>query len=159
MTVGSSKVAALSCVLLLACISVAAAQDQGAASSPKIIGYRSGQVWTTGVGALVTVLAVENFRKIGRLVHVRIDGIPWQDCGDIHLTRAIEHLAVTEKMMRKSDLSLLKENVALPASYLEPYRTWEAQNKHEVVKVPIPKAIFQTTVPGPMICNLLPRRT
>jgi len=102
---------------------------------------------------------VENFPKVGRLVHVRIDKIPWQDCGDIHLTRAIEHLAVTEKMMRKSGLSPLKENVALPESYLEPYWNWETQKKHEIVKVPIQKAILQASISGPMICNFLPSRT
>ena len=78
----------------------------------------------------------------------------------VRLTKSIEHLALTEKMLRKSALDLVNENTALPDSYLDGYREWEKQKKHEVLKVPIQEAILSvSTLPGPMICNLLPTRT
>ena len=121
--------------------------------------YKPGQVWTIGHDITVTILAVEDVRRVGKVVHVRVDKIPLQSCGEIHLTRTIEHLALTEKMMRKSGLDLLKENGDLPESSVEAYRKWQEQKKREVFKVPIQKAILTVgDVPGPMICNLVPTR-
>jgi hypothetical protein len=54
----------------------------------------------------------------------------------------------------------VKENVDRPDSYLDAYRKWEKQKKHEVVKVPIPESIRSVSaLPGPMICNWLPSQT
>jgi hypothetical protein len=75
----------------------------------------------------------------------------------MHLSRAIEHLAVTEKELRKSQLALSKDNVDLPESSIYAYRRWEERKKHEIVKVPIQKAILtEGNLPGPMICNFVP---
>lgn len=107
----------------------------------------------------VTILGIEDVHKVGNVVHVRIDQIPWQSCGNVHLTRAIEHLAVTEKMMRKSGLILSKDNVFIPASSIEAYRQWEEPKKHEITKVPLLRAIFDTLHEEPMICNFVPNLT
>ena len=129
-------------------------------SSLKTVEYRPGQVWITDQGITVTILAIEDAHRVGKVVHVRIDKIPFQSCGDIHLTRAIEHLALTEKMMRKSGLVLSKDNVVLPESSIDAYRKWEERKKHEVVKVPIQKAILtEGNELGPMICNFVPSET
>jgi len=126
----------------------------------KTVEYRPGQVWITDQGITVTILAIEDARRVGKVVHVRIDKIPFQSCGDIHLTRAIEHLALTEKMVRKSRLVLSKDDVVLPESSIDAYRKWEEQKKHEVVKVPIQKAILtEGDELGPMICNFVPSET
>ena len=126
----------------------------------KTVEYRPGQVWITDQGITVTILAIEDAHRVGKVVHVRIDKIPFQSCGDIHLTRAIEHLALTEKMMRKSGLVLSKDNVVLPESSIDAYRKWEERKKHEVVKVPIQKAILtEGNELGPMICNFVPSET
>jgi hypothetical protein len=155
-----SNSAVLRWVLLLASIPGAIAQGQSDNSNLKAVEYRSGQVWITDQGITVTILAIEDVQRVGKVVHVRIDKIPFQSCGDIHLTRAIEHLALTEKMMRKSGLVLSKDNVGLPESSIDAYRKWEKHKKHEVIKVPIQKAILtEGNIAGPMICNFVPSET
>jgi hypothetical protein len=159
MTIAVNQMTVLGCVLLLASLPRATAQSQPDDSNSKTVEYKSGQVWTIGQGITVTILAVEDVHRVGKVVHVRIDKTPVQSCGDIHLTRSIEHLAL-EKMMRKSGLDLLKDNVDLPESSIGAYRNWEEQKKHEIAKVPIQKAILPVgTLPGPMICNFVPSRT
>jgi hypothetical protein len=145
-------------VLLVASLPRVIAQSQGGIANPTLVSYKPGQVWTTDQGITATILAVEDARGVGKLVHVRVDKIPWQRCGDVQLTRVIEHLAVTEKMMQKSGLALLKDKVDLPESYMDAYRKWQGEKKHEIVKVPLQKAIL-IDVPGPMICNLVPSQT
>jgi hypothetical protein len=105
-------------------------------------------------GITATILAIEDVRKVGKVIHVRVDKIPWQSCGTIHLTRTIEHIALTEKMMLKSDLILSKENVVLPQSSIDAYRRWQAEKKHQIAKVPLPVVIqTQDFVSGPGICD------
>jgi hypothetical protein len=136
------------------------AQSQSDGSNLKMVDYKTGQVWTMSQGISVMILAIEDVHRVGKVVHVRVDKIPFQSCGDIHLTRAIEHLAVTEKMMLKSRLVLSKDNVELPESSIEAYRKWEEKKKHEITKVPLQKAILgEGSIPGPMICNLVPSQT
>src|ERR1700733_4154287 len=97
-------------------------------------------------GITGTVLAIEDGHRVGMVVHVRVDKIPFQSCGNVHLTRAIEHLAVTEKMMLKSGLVLSQDNIELPESSIDAYRKWEKQKKHEIAKVPLQKAIFARAI-------------
>jgi len=118
-------------VLLLATVPTAMAQSRTDNSDLNSVEYRAGQLWTTGQDMTVTVLAIEDVHRVGKVVHVRIDEIPYQTCGDIHLTRAIEHVALTEKMMRKSELVLSKDNIDLPESSIDAYRKWEEQKKHQ----------------------------
>ena len=151
---------AILAVLLLAGISTAMAQSRTHNSNLNSVEYRAGQVWTTGRGITVTVLASEDVHRVGRVIHVRIDKIPFQSCGDVHLTRAIEHIAITEKMMRKSALVLSKDNIDLPESSIDAYRKWEEQKKHQIFKMPIQKAILtEGDLMGPMICNFGPSQT
>jgi hypothetical protein len=147
-------------LLLVAGLSRGVAQSQSDGSNLKTVDYKTGQVWTMSQGITVMILAIEDVHRVGKVVHVRVDKIPFQSCGDVHLTRAVEHLAVTETMMLKSDLVLSKDNVELPESSIEAYRKWEQQKKHEIAKVPLQKAIFgEGQIPVPMICNLLPSQT
>jgi len=146
-------------VLLVASLPSLVAQTRSDGSDPKT-GFKPGQVWTMSPGIIVTILAIEAVHRVGTVVHVRVDKIPLQSCGDIHLTRAIEHLAVTEEMMLKSGLVLSKNNIELPESSMEAYRKWGEQKKHEIAKAPLRKAIFgEGYIPGPMICNILPSQT
>jgi hypothetical protein len=122
--------------------------------------YEAGQVWKATFGPTVSILKVEELPKFGKVVHVRVDNVPNGSCGSVQLTKSMEHFALTEKMVRKSALDLVKENADLPDSYLDVYREWGKQKKHEVLKVPIQDAILSvSTLPGLMICNLLPSRT
>ena len=154
-----SKQAASVCILLLAvCPNPAAQNNSASAATP--LEYKVGQVWTTSQALTVTILALEDVRKVGRIVHVRIDKIPVQTCGNIHWTRTVEHLAMTEKMMRASRLDLLKDTVDLPESSIEAFRTWQLNQKHEIAKVPIQKAILPSgSQITPMICNFIPSQT
>lgn len=94
------------------------------------------------------------------MVHVKVDKIPWQECGNVHLTRAIEHPAITEKMMLRSGLVLAKENVDAPESSIEAYRNWAGQKKHEIMKEPLQKGLLtESYALGPMICNFFPTQT
>jgi hypothetical protein len=138
---------------------MAAGQEQRDGPNAETVEYKAGQVWTTNLGMEVTVLGVEDLHKVGNVVHVRIDKIPLPSCGGIHLTRTIEHLALTEKMMRKSGLELQKKIIDLPESYLDAYREWEQQKKREIVKVPIQQAILANGTVSPIICNFLPSET
>lgn len=154
------KMGVLSSVLLLASLPRATAQTQQDNPNGKTADYRPGQVWITNQGVTVTILALEDVRRVGRVVHVRVDKIPVQSCGDLHLTRVIEHLAVVEKVLRESELTLSVDNIGLPESSIDAYRKWEDRKKHEIIKVPIQKAIFaESNLPGPMICNFVPSQT
>jgi hypothetical protein len=149
---------AIGALLLVASVKLTAQTQHGA--PPKTVEYKLGQVWTMSDGTSVTIVSIDDVRKVGRVVHVRIDNIPWQSCGDVHLTRAIEHVAVTEKVLRDSGLALSKENVDLPRSSIEAYRSWQTQKKHEIAKVPLPIVIrTQGYLPVPMICNFVPNQT
>jgi hypothetical protein len=159
MNIIANKMAVL-VVLLLASFPTGMAQSRTENSSLNSVEYRAGQLWKTGQGITVTVLAIEDVHRVGKVVHVRIDKIPYQNCGEIHLTRAIEHIALTEKMMRKSELVLSKDNINLPESSIDAYRKWEEQKKHQILKVPIQKAILtEGDAMGPMICNFVPSQT
>jgi hypothetical protein len=128
----------------------------------KTIDYKLGQVWTMDRGITITILAIEDGRKAGKIVHVRVDKIPWQSCGEIHLTRMIEHVAVTEKIMLMSGLVFSQEDVALPQSSIEALRMWQGQKqkKRQIWKAPLPALIqAQGYVPGPISCDSFPRPT
>src|ERR1700722_19848436 len=83
-------------ILLLASVPTAMAQSRTDNSNLNSAEYRAGQLWATGQGITVTVLAIEDVHRVGKVIHIRIDKIPYQSCRDIHLTRAIEHIALTE---------------------------------------------------------------
>src|SRR5689334_11627106 len=105
-------------LLLAASVPKITGQTTTQNSNLKSLDYKPGQVWTMNQGITVTVLAVEDVHRVGKVVHVRIDKIPWPSCGGFRLTRAIDHLAVTEKMMLKSALTFSKDKVDLPDSSL-----------------------------------------
>jgi len=144
-------------LLLSASLPGVTAQTRTNGSHLQSVDYKPGQVWTMSQGITLTILAVEDVPKAGKVVHVRVDKIPI--CGDIHLTTAIEHLAVTQKMMLKSGLVLLRDNIELPESSIEEYRNWQTQKKHLIIKVPLQTIFGQGSVPAPMICNFVPSQT
>jgi hypothetical protein len=152
-----TNIAPLLGALLLAASSGVTAQNQPDGTNTKTVDYKLGQVWTMNGGTTATVLAIEDVRKVGRVIHIRVDNIPWQTCGNIHLTTTIEHMAVIEKMMLKSNLVLSKENTDLPQSSIEAYRMWQGEKKHEIAKAPLPAVIQAQGYAGPGICNVLPR--
>ena len=124
------------------------------------IEYKAGQVWQyVGGEATITVLKVDDPPKFGRVIHVRVDNVPVPACAGLHLTRTIEHVALTEKMMRMSSGSLVRENADLPDSYFEGYRLWQKQKKPEVLKSQTMTDVIRRTADLPLICNFLPAET
>jgi hypothetical protein len=124
------------------------------------IEYKAGQVWETDLHTLATILKVEDIPKVGPVIHVRVDKIPVQSCGGLHLTTTIDHIALTEKMMRESATDLVQEIVDIPDSYFESYKRWQKHKKHQILKKPLSGVIESvSSQPGPMICNWLPSRT
>ena len=75
------------------------------------------------------------------------------------MSKAIDHLALTAKMMRKSVSDLLRENVDLPDSYFEGYREWQKQKKPEIMKNATIEDVVKRNVDVPLICNFLPGKT
>ena len=134
---------------------------QVAAPQPVPVEYKAGQSWryASGNGPIITVLKVEDLPKIGRVIHVRVDDIPVPACAGIKLTNSIEHIAVTEKMMRKSVHDLLLEDTDLPDSFFEGFREWQKQKKPQIVKDKTISEVVRTKVDVPLICNFLPGKT
>jgi hypothetical protein len=162
MTVTISKLSRWALLLLIipaACAQQKTAQPANAAQ--QTVQFRPGQVWRTELGATITILAVEEVRKVGKVVHLRVDNIPAGSCGEVHFTTAIPHIALAEKMMQKSTYGLVKDNADLPDSYLDEYREWESKKKHEVLKVPLQMKIRTASLSASavMICNFLPSET
>ena len=158
----SGFVPLIAMLLLFAATSTVGGQVLPGTTSTKNTGYKVGQDWAMDKDVTVTILAIENIKKLGRVIHVRVDNIPEQSCGGFHLARTVEHLAVTEKMMLKSNLVLSKENLDLPQSSLEAYRKWlgEKKGKREIVEIPLSAWIrSEMYLPGLMICNFLPSQT
>jgi hypothetical protein len=134
---------------------------QGAAARPAPVEYKAGQSWryANGNGPIITVLKAEDLPKIGRVIHVRVDNIPVPGCAGIHLTTSIEHIAVTEKIMRKSVHDLLREDTDLPDSYFDGYRDWQKQKKPPIMKDKTISEVVRMKADVPLICNFLPGKT
>ena len=152
-----SLILAVTVLLLFVSVRPVASQIQAGISTPPA--YQPGQVWTFDHDISVTILAVEDVRKFSRVVHVRIDNVPVQSCGDVHLTDLIEHVAVTEKMLLKSGLVFSKDDAALPQSSIDAYAEWKARKKHEIAQTSL-RQILPARYPfwssGPLICNFIP---
>jgi len=141
-------------------VAVSVATAKSATPQPARVEYKAGQVWRyTTDGPTVTVLKVEDLPKSGRVIHVRVDDIPVRACAGIHLTKAIDHIAITERMMRQSVRDLLRERTDLPDSYFDSYREWEKQKKPRIVKDATIEDLIRRDVDLPLICNLLPDKT
>jgi hypothetical protein len=133
---------------------------QGPAAQPVPVEYKAGQSWryVSGDGPTITVLKVEDLPKIGRVIHVRVDSIPVPGCAGIRLTNSIDHIALTEKMMRKSVNDLLRENTDLPDSYFEAYREWQKQKKPQIVKDMTIAEVVRRNADLALMCNFVPAK-
>jgi hypothetical protein len=139
--------------------SLAAAQVP--AGQPALAQYNAGQSWryASSDGSTITVLKVEDLPKVGRVIHVRVDNIAVPGCAGVRLTHSIDHIALTEKMMRKSVNDLLRENTDLPESYFDGYREWQKQKKPQIVKDMTIADVVKRNGDLPLICNFLPAKT
>jgi hypothetical protein len=63
-------------ILLTASLSLMAQNQPGKINPANVSDFELGQVWTMQEGMTVTILAIEDVHKAGKIVHVRVDGIP-----------------------------------------------------------------------------------
>jgi hypothetical protein len=132
----------------------AVAQDSPTASSAE---YRPGQVWDYKTargteGSRIVILDVQSQGNKGNLVHIRIENIPIPGCGGLRLTTVIQHLAVPEKVLRKSTTDLVSKT-ELPEGYFEGYRQWQKDRHKQIIKRPLAEVALPE--PGcPVIVNL-----
>lgn len=93
------------------------------------------------------------------MIDGRVENIPVPGCAGIHLTNSIDHIALTEKMMRKSANDLLRENTDLPDAYFEGYREWQKQKKPQIGRDMTIADVLRRNADLPLICNFLSAKT
>lgn len=140
-------------VVVLAAVVTALAQ---APAGKDLLEYKAGQVWSSVDGETITVLKVDDVHRIGRVIHIRVDSVPVPACQGIHLTRSIDHIALTEKMMRKSSAALIEETIELPDAYFDAYRAWHKRKNPIILKDQTVADEIRRTFEMPLICNFLP---
>jgi hypothetical protein len=140
-------------VMIAAAVSTASAQAPGGKDKPD---YKAGQVWLLVGGGTITVLKVDEVHRIGRVIHIRVDNVPVPACQGIHLTRTIDHIALTEKMMRKSSSALIEETTELPDENFDAYRAWQKQKNPIILKDQTVADEIRRSLGMPLICNFLP---
>lgn len=149
--------ASIPAAVLLLCVTFCSGVSQSEAQeASQPVEYKAGQVWKykTAPGAensTVIILKVEASGKKGNVVHIRIDNMPFQNCGGFHLPGTLDHLAVSEKALRKSTTELVRTDVNLPESYLDAYKQWQKARQKPVVNRPLAEVALPQ--PTPMICN------
>jgi len=145
----------VSCIVAVIAAAMVAASAQAPPGKDRL-DYKAGQVWLSENGETITVLKVEDVRRVGRVIHIRVDNVPVPACRGIHLTRSIDHIALTEKMMRKSSAALIEETIELPDTYLDAYRAWQKRKNPIILKDQTVADEIRRTFEMPLICNFLP---
>ena len=114
---------------LLACLAIAQlpANQQLGTGGSSLPEYKAGQVWSAELDSSITILGVDDTHK-QRLIHVRVEA-PILGCNKIRLSATVEHIVVTEKVLRKSTRALAKEFASIDLN-----GPWETQQrrKHKV---------------------------
>jgi hypothetical protein len=87
-----------------------------------------GQVWSyhTRPGetaSTVTVLKIETYRDLGRVVHIRIDGVNIKNPIKGNAITDIPHLPFKEAAVQKSITKLIRQAPAVP-EFEDGYHTW-----------------------------------
>jgi len=101
---------------LLACLAIAQlpANQQLGTGGSSLPEYKAGQVWSAELDSSITILGVDDTHK-QRLIHVRVEA-PILACSKIRLTAMVQHVIVTEKVLRKSTTTLAKEPASIDLS-------------------------------------------
>jgi hypothetical protein len=91
--------------------------------------FAAGQVWSFRSrdfepDATVTILKVESFPKVGKIVHVRIDGIRLRNCSGGPEPTSIGHAPFTRDAIERSAIRLLRAG-AVP-TFEKGYDDWKS---------------------------------
>ncbi len=92
--------------------------------------YSPGQVWSYKTresegSSTITILRVETLPKIGRVIHIRIDGINIRNCSGGPSLHVIEHAPFNKDAIDRSVLKLVDQRENLP-NYEAGYSDWRA---------------------------------
>jgi len=100
--------------------------------------FEAGQVWTyqTRPGeedSRLTVLKVEEYDKLGTIVHIRVDGVAQKNPhAPDGVSSVIHHMPFDAEAIRKSVIELVDSGAPVPDSFEEGYAIWkEAFDKGE----------------------------
>ena len=88
-----------------------------------------GQVWAYKTrpdepSSTLTVLKVERYNDLGRVVHIRVDGIQMRNPLKGNVVSDIPHLPFKEAAVQSSIVKLLSQSNSIPA-FQEGYDTWK----------------------------------
>lgn len=91
---------------------------------------QQGQVWSykTRPGeatSTLTVLKIEQYKDLGRVVHIRVDQIQMINPLKGNVVTDIPHLPFKELAVQKSITKFVRQAASLP-EYKEGYETWKA---------------------------------
>ncbi|MGM9485433.1 hypothetical protein ACS5PN_29870 [Roseateles sp. NT4] len=90
---------------------------------------RPGQVWAYKTrageaGSTLTILKVENYKDLGAVVHIRVDGIRMRNPVKANAITDIPHLPFKEVALQSSITRQLSQSTAIPA-FQEGYDIWK----------------------------------
>lgn len=91
---------------------------------------QEGQVWKYRTrfgedGSTVTVLKVENYKDLGRVVHLRVDKIQMKNPVKGNMINDIPHLPFKDAAVQNSVTKLVRQSPTVP-DFKEGYDTWKA---------------------------------
>jgi hypothetical protein len=89
-----------------------------------------GQVWSYATrhgetGSTLTVLKIEQYADLGRVVHIRVDGIQMKNPVKGNAITEIPHLPFKEVAIQKSIKKLVRQSPSVP-EFQEGYGTWKS---------------------------------
>jgi len=85
-----------------------------------------------------------------------VDKVPVPACPGIRLTAGIDHIALPEKMVRRSSSQLRQEKTEQPDSYFEAYREWQRQKNPYVRTDETVWDVIRTELQLAPTCNFTP---
>lgn len=94
--------------------------------------YVAGQVWTYSTRPIdlkstLTVLKVDEFPKVGKIIHIRIDDVNLKNSGAPGgVSHQVGHIPIAENALSKSTIKLLKSDAPIKDTDLEGYKIWRS---------------------------------
>lgn len=91
--------------------------------------FQVGQTWAYVTrpgesGSTLTVLKIEQYKDLGQVIHIRVDGIRMRNPIKGNVFQDIPHLPFRASAIKRSATKLLRQSTSLP-SYREGYEIWK----------------------------------
>lgn len=100
-----------------------------ACSLANAVELQAGQVWAYKTrpgepGSKLTVLKVEKYDDLGRVVHIRVDGIQMRNPAKGNVISDVPHMPFKDAAVQSSITKLLSQSTSIP-EFQEGYDTWK----------------------------------